>query len=849
MPDGGLLFFTEYGQAWTFTPQALVKKAFNLDTYRGWQKDMSIDKSIVDKDGNLYIFLWDRVGQVLKDSIAWSPVIATAAPKGEGGFVVIGTAVTSRFIAAQYFAGEVAVYDKKTLAPIYFCTTQQFATCLSVNDQLVLIPHNDNEHPSCPVPAFFHVQKSVFSEFSRVFCVLPGKDNRFLLGSTSGLVELTVHDPGEKQYYNQQKLVSFFSNKSVRSICRLDDKLYVGTYSGLYVCTADSIKQIQNGAAYTMQQESAHRLLTGIEGGSGFGLLDCQKETFDAFPRLNNGPDIYTTALFKDNDSWISGDYVSLHRLWQSDGGWHIKTLFKDSSQGSFRQISRIKGTLYIAGQKGLYKLDAKNELHKVYPENDAVLVYCMQEVADGIWIGTHGNGLIKINGEGKVLQQLGFNEGLASNFVYSLRLMNNLLVAGTGAGVSIFDIEGPAFPLPVNQDEKQNGLAWEECNHSAIYYDTAAGRVILGGVKGLIFVDSRDYGLHPENDNGRLLLSYVKTGGHETNSSKADLFAYAADKIVVHPKDVNIVLKFSAPGVTGQEEGLFRVVGLDDKWQRVKLNQEVNLYALPPGKYTLQARLPSAADSKGWFVKTIIVEPAFYQTIFFKAALFAIFLGIIYLFWRSKVKKIEREQHLRSVIARDLHDDIGSTLNSISVYTEIATQQMQSDTGNAKALLNKMGTASRDMIDRMSDIVWAINPKNDNFEQVLKRMQFFAGELLSGKNILLDFAVDEKIKRLKLSMQERKNIYLIYKEAINNAYKYSDAKNVSVTFGKDRNCLVLKITDDGKGFNIEEKSNSGNGLTNMKNRAGEIGGKLIIENVATGGMRISLEMRLPQLM
>ena len=196
-------------------------------------------------------------------------------------------------------------------------------------------------------------------------------------------------------------------------------------------------------------------------------------------------------------------------------------------------------------------------------------------------------------------------------------------------------------------------------------------------------------------------------------------------------------------------------------------------------------------------------------------------------------------------MIARDLHDDIGSTLNSISVYTEIAKQQLQGDTEKTNILLEKMGMASRNMIDKMSDIVWAINPKNDDFEQVLQRMQFFAGELLSGKNILLNFHADEKVKKLKFKMQERKNIYLIYKEAINNAYKYADGKNVSVTIGKDGNCLLLVIADDGKGFNIEEKANSGNGLTNMKSRASEIGAKLAIENKETGGTRIILEMKL----
>ena len=100
----------------------------------------------------------------------------------------------------------------------------------------------------------------------------------------------------------------------------------------------------------------------------------------------------------------------------------------------------------------------------------------------------------------------------------------------------------------------------------------------------------------------------------------------------------------------------------------------------------------------------------------------------------------------VRQGIALDLHDEIGSTLNSISVYSEIAGRQLKSNLGNAEILLEKMGTASRSMIDTMNDIVWAVNPKNDSFKNILERMQYFAGELLSGKNILLQFHVDEKV-------------------------------------------------------------------------------------------------------
>jgi signal transduction histidine kinase len=199
----------------------------------------------------------------------------------------------------------------------------------------------------------------------------------------------------------------------------------------------------------------------------------------------------------------------------------------------------------------------------------------------------------------------------------------------------------------------------------------------------------------------------------------------------------------------------------------------------------------------------------------------------------------------VRQKIASDLHDDIGSTLNSISVYSEVAALQFEANPGNAKQLLYKMGGASRQMIETMNDIVWAINPQNDQFENVIQRMQYFAGELLSGKDILLRFDVDATAKSIKLPMEKRKNIYLIFKEAINNAYKYSHASTVSVSIAARANHLIMTISDDGSGFIPSGPATQGNGLENMKFRSKEIRAHLHITSGPKHGASIELKVPL----
>jgi signal transduction histidine kinase len=243
----------------------------------------------------------------------------------------------------------------------------------------------------------------------------------------------------------------------------------------------------------------------------------------------------------------------------------------------------------------------------------------------------------------------------------------------------------------------------------------------------------------------------------------------------------------------------------------------------------------------------TIIIKPHFYETVFFyiSVILFFMLLGglIFFIFYRVRLQRILLAQRIRNKIASDLHDDIGSSLNSISVYSEIVKRSLKEADPKTMRAVESMGSTSRQMIDNMSDIVWAINQKNDDFEQILQRMKHFAGELLAEKHMVLQFNYDERVKKIKLPMEKRKSFYLIYKEAINNAYKYSEAKNVDVQLQLTNNELKMTISDDGKGFNDVKTGLGGNGLKSMKARADEVKAKLDIKSGAGKGTQVYLNL------
>jgi two-component system sensor histidine kinase UhpB len=203
------------------------------------------------------------------------------------------------------------------------------------------------------------------------------------------------------------------------------------------------------------------------------------------------------------------------------------------------------------------------------------------------------------------------------------------------------------------------------------------------------------------------------------------------------------------------------------------------------------------------------------------------------------RTKRIKQLQNMRNGIADDLHDDIGSALSSINIMSELAKQKSP----EASPLLTSIGESTTAMQENMSDIIWMLKSGNDRFENVLQRMNLFASEILEAKNIALDFANTELLPALKLTMDQRKNFYLFFKEAINNAAKYSDAKKVEVCIAQKDYTVEMNISDDGKGFDTSKIFN-GNGMSSLKKRAAELNADFKITSCINKGTDVQLKFK-----
>jgi len=280
---------------------------------------------------------------------------------------------------------------------------------------------------------------------------------------------------------------------------------------------------------------------------------------------------------------------------------------------------------------------------------------------------------------------------------------------------------------------------------------------------------------------------------------------------------------------------------GGDTVWNKIEGNPELTFTRITPGDYKLLIRATNGFGDYSPEVTAfnISIIPPFTQTVWFIILIVGIIAAILFGIYRYRLQQVKRLQAIRNNIASDLHDDIGSTLNSISIYSEVAKQQA----GKEIPALDLIGTNSRKIIENMSDIVWTINPENDSFEKIIVRMRSFAHYILKAKNIEYTFEVDEKLNSIVLPMQDRKNLYLVFKEAITNLVKYSCASRVTILLKQENSNILLRVRDNGIGI-PDNPETQGNGLINMRRRAEEINASLNIISSNGEGTGIELTLR-----
>ncbi|HYV95620.1 MAG TPA: two-component regulator propeller domain-containing protein [Chitinophagales bacterium] len=451
------------------------------------------------------------------------------------------------------------------------------------------------------------------------------------------------------------------------------------------------------------------------------------------------------------------------------------------------------------------------------------------------IWIATIGGGLNKLDAGTHQFTAYTTKDGLPDNSVYTIIIdKENNLWLSSNLGLTRFN---PTNPI-VNTFTPFDGLQSYEFNTNA-YCTMPGGELVFGGPKGLSVFKPEAIAVSAPVPN--VLLSSFKVLGEETSlDSDVTRLSYKQD---------NLTFQFATTSYFRSAENQFayRLEGLDHDWVYCGNRAYVTYSHVPPGDYTFRVK---AANSSGiWNEKgvayKISVSPPWWATWWFRIAAVLIIAAAIYLLYRYQLGQALKLQTIRNRIAGDLHDEIGSTLSSISIYSQVAKKEVTQKAPEAAAMLENITDSTTGMMDAMNDIVWMINTKNDRFDNIVDRMNAFANELLEAKNCNVHLRITPELQRLHLDMSQRKNLYLIFKEAINNAAKYADCRNVWIDISMNgSHKIMMSIKDDGKGFNINGES-KGNGLLSMRKRAAELNGQFHFNSKIGEGTEMKLEFAL----
>ena len=245
---------------------------------------------------------------------------------------------------------------------------------------------------------------------------------------------------------------------------------------------------------------------------------------------------------------------------------------------------------------------------------------------------------------------------------------------------------------------------------------------------------------------------------------------------------------------------------------------RSVNFANLSPGNYEFEVRAETADRifGKPAIVSFRIAAPVWQRPWFILIAL-VLLAGLLYLAYRNRLRRLIEVERMRTRIATDLHDDIGSNLTKISILSEVAQQRLPA---NAEGeLLQKIAETSRESVSAMSDIVWAINPKKDSLLDLTRRMRQYAEETVGQRGIVFELNAPSSIDSLRLNADTRRNIYLVFKESVNNIARHANADRVDIDLRLEAGELILRIHDNGSGFDVDDDF-EGNGLASVRKRA-----------------------------
>ncbi|HEX5154711.1 MAG TPA: two-component regulator propeller domain-containing protein [Parafilimonas sp.] len=672
------------------------------------------------------------------------------------------------------------------------------------------------------VPSKARFNAARFSQHGVVSALLYDKQNRIWRGADSDTLTIAVNAirhslclPSINKQFNQVN--ALYQSKA--------GDIYVATFAdGLYIipnnlkAVYDVRKWIHVNAFSGLPNNNIYAITEDKKGiiwlGTYKGLCNYNPQT----KKINNvyvppGANIVSAfivrTLFADENNilWCGTDEGLMlikdnkiaHKFYSND---------TDSNSLSHNRITVIYGddnkNIWVGTKSGLNLFDPlKNNFKRFSLSNnhiDESMMSIREDRSGNLWIGTN-NGLLKFNIREKKITRYTVEGGLCSGEFQANAVCsddkNGLIYFGTANGVVSFN------PGHIVSNSYKPPVVITDIKILDQSYASISDTVLINTYR----------------REKKLLLKYNQNffsfefAALSYNNSKANKYAYILE-------------------------------GVDRQWHEAGTQNFAGYTDIRPGHYVFKVKGSNNDDvwNNNPVTVAVIISPPWWGTWWFYTLCSLAACAIIYVIYRIRIQQVLKVYRLRSSIAKDLHDDVGSALSSIALLSNISEKAKTKVSLKPEEIFSRIGDTSKRMIDLMDDIVWSVNPDNDRFSNMLVRMREYAAEMLESKNIDFTFHIADDIDELRIPMEMRKDYFLIFKEAINNLAKCSGCTHANISIKRINKNIITAIEDNGKGFN-PQIINSGNGLKNMQQRAAAMKAKLHIETASGEGTSVKLTM------
>lgn len=704
---------------------------------------------------------------------------------------------------------------------------------------------------------------------NQVNCIFIDRSGIVWIGTNRGI---SIYDPAQQKFTQTFLPIASTERRTIYDFHTDDnDDLLIGCSDGLYIRDAVGGPIRHQTISYRNEKLAVTKFFRGPNGvlyiGTNVSVFILNRDySVTALP--NTDKDIVMKRIIESRVVSMTTDTIEGHPVLLVSPYGHYITYYDFVMK---QWVSRV---------------DSLRQIIKNFNIRDNLVRSFYRTATNKIWIATVKAGLGEwVNNSMPSIRYYynmpGGDSVISTNHIYDIRedRKGSLWVSTYGGGLHHFNTATKKFQhirsshnLAEGIQTDGNGNVWMIANGNIDKYDPYHNSYSSfqlpdleksGGVKGYIYKDAKGI-MYVAGTNYYIAFHPARVSDFTTTPTvhftDFKIFNNSFSHLLFE-KEINLKhnenffsVEYAAPGYQAgyPVQYAHKLDGVDDDWVEDGMSSAVNYTNLDAGEYEFKVRATIKPGVWGNEVATVRIRiaPPYWRTWWFFAVIAAFISLLIYAVYRYRINELLKRQAIRNKIAQDLHDNVGSTLSSISVYSQVAKiYQQQEKMEPLQDTLEKISITSSEMISEMNDIVWAINPRNDNMATILQRMESFARPLLASQEVKFHFSYDLSVQHQHLEMTKRKNFYLIFKEAINNALKYSGCKNIWVDIHLQHHQLMLVVKDDGTGFDVKKSKSmntlSGNGMRNMEMRSKEMKGGC---NVLSGetGTTVTLNFPIP---